>query len=199
MGGNIANGSPIGDLAPALIALDADLYLRCGTDQRQLKLEQFFIAYGQQDRQQSEWVEGLFIPKPRKGWRFSCYKLSRRFDQDISAVMGAFALKTSGDVIEEARIAFGGMAGIPQRAQHLEAALTGQPLEPPAREEESWIDAALAADFTPLNDVRASQAYRLLAARNLVQKCRLEAATNTPVRLAGDGLETCVLNLQEHQ
>ena len=199
VGGNIANGSPIGDLAPALIALDADIYLRRGTTKRQLKLEQFYIAYGQQDRQDAEWVEGLFIPKQQEGWRFSCYKLSRRFDQDISAVMGAFALKISGDVIEEARIAFGGMAGIPQRAHHLEDAITGQPLLPPAQADEDWIDTALAADFTPLNDVRASQAYRLLAARNLVQKCRLEAATSTPIRLAGDVLETGLLNLQEHQ
>ena len=199
VGGNIANGSPIGDLAPALIALDAAIYLRRGTEQRQLKLEDFFIAYGQQDRHDAEWVEGLFIPKPREGWLFSCYKLSRRFDQDISAVMGAFALKTSGGVIEDARIAFGGMAGIPQRAQHLEAALNGQPLQPPAQEDESWIDTALAADFTPLDDVRASQAYRYLAARNLLQKCRLEATTHTPIRLAGDGLEASLLNLQEQQ
>ena len=188
VGGNIANGSPIGDLAPALIALDADVLLRRGQKTRQLKLEEFFISYGQQDRQQSEWVEGLFIPKLQPGWRFSCYKLSRRFDQDISAVMGAFALKTDGTVIEQARVAFGGMAGIPQRATALETALSGQPLRPPEQINEHWIDDALAADFTPLTDVRASQSYRLLAARNLVQKCRLEAATDTSVRLAGTGL-----------
>ena len=188
VGGNIANGSPIGDLAPALIALNADVFLRRGQKKRQLKLEDFFISYGRQDRQESEWVEGLFIPKLATGWRFSCYKLSRRFDQDISAVMGAFALKTDGNVITKARIAFGGMAGIPQRAKALEDALTGQPVQPPEQIDEAWIDEALAADFTPLNDVRASQNYRLLAARNLVQKCRLEATTGTPIRLAGNGL-----------
>ena len=187
VGGNIANGSPIGDLAPALIALDADLHLRRGTETRQLKLEDFFITYGQQDRHKSEWVEGLFIPKLRPGWQFSCYKLSRRFDQDISAVMGAFALKTDGTVITDARIAFGGMAGIPQRAKTLEEVLIGQPICP-EQSEEKWIDEALAKDFTPLDDVRASQAYRLLAARNLLQKCRLEATTGTPIRLAGNRL-----------
>ena len=187
VGGNIANGSPIGDLAPALIALDADIWLRRGTETRQLKLDDFFITYGQQDRRESEWVEGLFMPKLQPGWRFSCYKLSRRFDQDISAVMGAFALKTENAVITDARIAFGGMAGIPQRAKSLEQALIGQTVSP-AQGEENWIDHALAEDFTPLDDVRASQAYRLLAARNLLQKCRLEASTGTPLRLAGSGL-----------
>ena len=193
VGGNIANGSPIGDLAPALIALGADVHLRRGQQTRQLKLEDFFISYGQQDRQPSEWVEGLFIPKLAAGWRFSCYKISRRFDQDISAVMGGFALKTDGEMIQQARIAFGGMAGIPQRAKTLEEAMAGQPLRPPEHTDESWIDDALAADFTPLDDVRASQAYRLLTARNLVQKCRLEAATDTQMRLAGDGLTSAGL------
>lgn len=193
VGGNIANGSPIGDLAPALIALDADLYLRVGPKQRQLKLEQFFLGYGHQDRKDAEWVESLFIPNLEEGWRFHCYKLSRRFDQDISAVMGAFALKVAGPLITQARIAFGGMAGTPQRAHKLEAAIVGQPLQPHDQEEQNWIETALAADFTPLNDVRASQAYRLLAARNLVRKCRLEAGTGTPLRLAGGGLITAGL------
>ena len=198
VGGNIANGSPIGDLAPALIALDADLYLRRGDARRQIKLETFFQSYGRQDRQKAEWVEGLFVPKLRQGWRFACYKLSRRFDQDISAVMAAFALKTDGRVITEARIAFGGMAGIPQRAQTLESALAGQPLSPSGDAEDGWIDDALATDFTPLTDVRASQAYRLLAARNLVQKCRLEMATGTPVRLAGDAMKTAAWMTVRH-
>ena len=192
VGGNIANGSPIGDLAPALIALDARLHLRRGTSERQLKLEQFFIDYGQQDRQEAEWLEGLTIPKLADGWRFYCYKLSRRFDQDISAVMGAFALKTTGETIIDARIAFGGMAGIPRRAHSLEAAAQGQPLRPPGQHDEGWIDTALGADFTPLDDVRASQAYRLLAARNVFQKCRLEAATGSPIRLAGAGLAASI-------
>ena len=190
VGGNIANGSPIGDLAPALIALDADLHLRRGEERRTIKLERFFLSYGHQDRQEGEWVEGLFVPKPEQGWRFACYKLSRRFDQDISAVMAAFALKTDAGAITTARIAFGGMAGIPQRAKTLESTLQGQPLSPSGDTEQSRIDAALAADFTPLSDVRASQAYRLLAARNLVQKCRLEMTTDTPVRLAGEAIRT---------
>jgi xanthine dehydrogenase small subunit len=190
VGGNIANGSPIGDLAPALIALDARLNLRCGANKRQLKLDDFFIAYGQQDRRPAEWVESLFIPKLKQGWRFRCFKLSRRFDQDISSVMGAFALQTDGAVISAARIAFGGMAAIPQRAKTLESAVMTQPLHP-QQNDESWIDPALADDFTPLSDVRASTGYRLLAARNLLQKCRLEIATGRSIRLVGAGHDLC--------
>ena len=187
VGGNIANGSPIGDLAPAFIALNSDLILRRGTEERRLKLEDFFLSYGQQDRQKSEWVDSLFVPKLSRGWKFNCYKLSRRFDQDISAVMGAFALKTEGSKITAARIAFGGMAGVPQRARSLEKTLIGQALEP-NKTDDAAIDTAIAADFKPLSDVRASAEFRLLGARNLLQKCRLEMAEGKPLRLAGDGL-----------
>ena len=194
VGGNIANGSPIGDLAPAFIALDTDLLLRRGKEERRLKLEDFFLSYGQQDWQQSEWVDGLFIPKLSRGWKFNCYKLSRRFDQDISAVMGAFALKIEDGKITAARIAFGGMAGVPQRARSLETALIGQALEPDKINEPA-IDSALADDFTPISDVRASAEYRLLGARNLLQKCRLEMIADKPVRLAGEGLASAGLSL----
>ncbi len=194
VGGNIANGSPIGDLAPAFIALDSDLLLRRGKEERWLKLEDFFLSYGQQDRQESEWVDCLFIPKLSEGWKFNCYKLSRRFDQDISAVMGAFALKIEDSKITAARVAFGGMAGVPQRAYSLEATLIGLPLQPDKRHEPA-IDSALAADFTPLSDVRASAKYRLLGARNLLQKCRLEMIADKPVRLAGEGLASAGLSL----
>ena len=193
VGGNIANGSPIGDLAPALIALDADLVLRRGREERTLKLEEFYLSYGQQNRQQSEWVDGLFIPKLPKDWRFNCYKLSRRFDQDISAVMGAFNLKVEGNRIMDVKIAFGGMAGIPQRAPSLEKVLIGQTLAP-KQCDDRFIDEALATDFSPLSDVRASADYRLLSARNLVQKCRLEMLSNKPIRLAGDGIAIAELD-----
>lgn len=183
VGGNIANGSPIGDLAPALIALNTKLHLRCGEKKRQVDLENFFIAYGKQDRQVAEWVEGLFVPRLSDGWHFNCHKLSRRFDQDISSVMGAFALQIGDGVIQEARVVFGGMAAIPKRATSLENELIGQPLRP-RKIDEDWIDNALQTDFTPLSDVRASNTYRLLAARNLLQKCRLELATGVTIRLA---------------
>ena len=125
---------------------------------------------------------GLFVPRLSEGWHFNCHKLSRRFDQDISSVMGAFALKIGNGIIQEARVAFGGMASIPKRATSLENELIGQPLRP-KKIDEDWIDNALQTDFNPLTDVRASSAYRLLAARNLLQKCRLELATGVSIRL----------------
>ncbi|RYH01406.1 xanthine dehydrogenase small subunit [Salipiger sp. IMCC34102] len=178
IGGNIANGSPIGDNPPALIALGATLHLRCGPVLRDLPLEDFFLAYGKQDRAPGEFVTGVTIPKGRGNHRV--YKISKRFDQDISAVCGAFDLEIAEGTITTARIAFGGMAGVPARAAKVEAALTGQPW---SRE---TIEAALPsmeADFEPLTDMRATSAYRLQAARNLLLRYHADlTGTDTDVR-----------------
>jgi xanthine dehydrogenase small subunit len=171
VGGNIANGSPIGDLPPALIALDARLTLRRGAERREIPLEDFFIAYGKQDRAPGEFVESVFVPRLHRDMRFACYKLSKRFDQDISAVMAAFRIKLEQGVVSEARLAFGGMAGTPKRALAAEAALTGEPFDDQALES---AVAALAEDFTPLTDMRASAAYRLKGAQNLLRRFHLE-------------------------
>ncbi|MFY0692275.1 MAG: xanthine dehydrogenase small subunit [Paracoccaceae bacterium] len=169
IGGNIANGSPIGDGPPALIALGATLHLRRGADRRDLPLEAFFLDYGKQDLAAGEFVEAVSFP--RQADRLRCYKLSKRFDQDISAVCGCFSITVQDGVVAEARIAFGGMAGIPKRASAVEAALTGQ----------SWSEAAVigalhafAEDFTPMSDMRASAAYRLETARNMLRRYFLE-------------------------
>ena len=162
IGGNIANGSPIGDGPPALIALGARLHLRKGGARRDMALEDFFLDYRKQDRQPGEFVEGVTIPASAPGLR--CYKLSKRFDQDISAVLGAFNVTVDGGRITTARIAFGGMAGIPKRAAAMEAALIGQPFALGVFEA---AKAAAAQDFTPLTDMRASAAYRLEAAGNM--------------------------------
>ncbi|MFY0310494.1 xanthine dehydrogenase small subunit [Leisingera sp. D0M16] len=165
VGGNIANGSPIGDTPPALIALGATLHLRKGDDRRELPLEDFFLDYGKQDRQPGEFVEAVSFP--RQPDALKVYKLSKRFDQDISAVLGAFNVTVENATITAARIAFGGMAGIPKRAANVEAALTGQPWT------EATIQAASAAfdqDFTPMTDMRASAEYRLETARNMLAR-----------------------------
>jgi xanthine dehydrogenase small subunit len=174
VGGNIANGSPIGDLAPALIALGARLHLRHGTTTRTLPLEDFFIAYRKQDRLPGELVTGLDVPRPGADVIFRCYKVSKRFDEDISAVMAAFALTISAGKVAGARIACGGMAGTPKRALHAEAALAGASLDDP----ETWRPAldALALDYDPLTDQRASSAYRRDVARNLLRKALMESA-----------------------
>ncbi len=165
IGGNIANGSPIGDAPPALIAMGAVLHLRRGKVRRDMALEDFFLDYRKQDRQPGEFVEAVTIPARAPG--LICYKLSKRFDQDISAVCGCFNLTLKGSKIDSARIAFGGMAGVPKRASAVEAALVGQ----------EWNAATIAAalpgfaqDFTPMSDMRASADYRLRGAQNLLTR-----------------------------
>lgn len=160
IGGNIANGSPIGDNPPALIALGATLHLRQGDTRRDMPIEDFFIAYGKQDRQSGEFVEAVTIPKSAPALR--CYKLSKRFDQDISAVCGCFNVTVEDTKITAARIAFGGMAGTPMRAALLEAALVGRPW---AFDTLQAAAAKLTEDFHPMSDMRASAAYRMEAAQ----------------------------------
>jgi xanthine dehydrogenase small subunit len=163
IGGNIANGSPIGDAPPALIALGAELHLRKGDTRRTIPLESFFIDYGKQDRDAGEFVEGITIPAQPD--RLRCYKLSKRFDQDISAVCGCLSITVENDTVTGAKLAYGGMAGIPKRAAHAEAALVGQPWT------EETVRAAMVAygqDFTPLTDMRASANYRLETAANML-------------------------------
>jgi xanthine dehydrogenase small subunit len=172
IGGNIANGSPIGDTPPALIALGATLRLQKGDAERDLALENFFLAYGKQDRAAGEFVKSVRVPKLKANERFRCYKISKRFDQDISAVLGAFKFTLAGSRLEAARIAFGGMAATPKRAREAETALAGADLV----NETSWQPAltALSRDFTPITDVRASAAYRGDVARALLRKALIE-------------------------
>jgi xanthine dehydrogenase small subunit len=182
--GNIANGSPIGDLPPMLIALAAEIELVGPASNRRLSLDAFFIDYGRQDRGVDEFVSGVLVPVTPTPL-FRAYKISKRFDQDISAVLGAFNLTVSEGRITSARLAFGGMAATPKRAAAAEAALTGAPLELASFEAAA---AELAVDFTPITDMRASADYRLQVAANLLLKYGLDV-TGAPVpRLTGAGL-----------
>ncbi|WP_341895064.1 xanthine dehydrogenase small subunit [Ferrovibrio terrae] len=174
LGGNIANGSPIGDSMPALIALGATLKLRSKTGSRSMPLEEFFLAYRKTALQPGEFVESVTVCKPGRQSRFGVYKLSKRFDQDISAVLAAFHVVLEGDTVHSARLAFGGMAGTPARAKQAEAALTGKRFIP--AEIETAVT-ALATDFKPMSDMRASAAYRLLAAQNLLRKFCVEVSS----------------------
>ncbi len=180
VGGNIANGSPIGDLPPVLIALGAELVLRRGGETRRIALEDFFIAYGRQDRAPGEFVVEIRVPVPAAGAKFFCHKISKRFDQDISAVLAAFHVVTEGSDIAEARLAFGGMAATPKRATAAETALAAG----------GWTEAGIAAaaaaldaDFAPLTDMRASAGYRLKVAQNLLRRFWLEIGGDAPARL----------------
>jgi xanthine dehydrogenase small subunit len=182
VGGNIANGSPIGDLAPALIALGGRVALRKGAATRNLPLEDFFIAYGKQDRAPGEFVLAVEAPHLSEGQHYRAFKVSKRFDEDISAVMMGVRLDLEGRRVVSARIACGGMAATPKRAANAEKALAGVSLDEPA----SWraARAALSSDFTPLTDQRASASYRMAIAANLVERALVEiAGTSAPTRI----------------
>jgi xanthine dehydrogenase small subunit len=136
-----------------------------------MPLERFFLSYGKQDREPGEFVESVRIPRPDPDTRIRIVKLSKRFDSDISALCGAFALRIEGGIVAEARIAFGGMAGIPARAPAGEAALVGKPW---SEETIETAAGAIAEDYRPLSDLRGSAEYRLAAAANLVRALWLE-------------------------
>ncbi len=171
IGGNIANGSPIGDLPPALIALDSKLILRQGSSRRKIAMEDYFLDYGVQDCRPGEFVEKIVIPIDKAGFR--SYKISKRFDQDISAVCGCFALEVDQGRINNARIAFGGMAATPKRATHVERFLVGRPFD------QTTINEAkehFRLDYQPISDMRASREYRLNVAQNLLQRYYVDRA-----------------------
>ena len=174
IGGNIANGSPIGDTPPALIALGARLRLRSKDGPREMALGDFFIEYGKQDRRPGEFVESIFVPDAGDAL-FAVHKLSKRREEDISTLCGAFLVRLDGERIAEARICYGGMAGTPKRAANAERALEGQPFT------EATVRDAMAAmerDYEPMSDQRASAAYRMAAAKNLLLRFVLEEAEN---------------------
>ncbi|HEX2116036.1 MAG TPA: xanthine dehydrogenase small subunit [Alphaproteobacteria bacterium] len=185
IGGNIANASPIGDGPPPLIALGATVVLVGPQGEREVAVEDFFLAYRRTALRAGEIVARIRIPIPDPAMKFAVWKVSKRFDQDISAVCGAFALRFVDGHIASARIAFGGMAAIPARAKLAEAALAGEPWTLAAAQAAA---AALDRDFVPITDMRASRDYRARVARNLLLRFYHEtagAAPETRVRAYG--------------
>jgi xanthine dehydrogenase small subunit len=169
LGGNIANGSPIGDSPPALIAIGASILLNQNGKHRKIAIEDFFIKYGQQDRHPGEFIESIEIPLTEKNLK--CYKISKRFDQDISAICGCFNITLEKSRVKAARIAFGGMAEIPKRAASVEKFLVGRIWS------EKTISGAMIEfdkDFNPISDLRATSGYRKITAKNLLKKYYLE-------------------------
>jgi xanthine dehydrogenase small subunit len=175
VGGNVANGSPIGDMPPMLIALGATLALRLGDEERQMPIEKFFTDYGKQDRKASELVWRIDVPLTRPNQVFKAYKIAKRFDQDISAVMGAFLFTLEGNRIADVRIAFGGMAATPKRAVKAENELRGKTLA-----EAMYVKLE---DYAPIADMRASAAYRRETAQALLTKALLELQGETQTRV----------------
>lgn len=188
IGGNIANGSPIGDTPPAFIALDARLQLRSGDKKREIPLEDFFVDYGKQDRLPGEVVTGITIPKLAQAQTFKCFKISKRFDQDISSVLIACRFTVEKQTIVEARIAYGGMAATPKRAKICESLLQNCSLSDVIQIDKAV--AALAQDFTPMSDMRASAQYRMKVAGNLllkaIEETRVSDTSNTRLAYVGE-------------
>jgi xanthine dehydrogenase small subunit len=179
--GNVANGSPIGDSIPALIALGAEIELCRGSSTRRMPLEQFYLGYQKKALNPGEFVSGVIVPAPVAGQLLASFKLSKRIDQDISAVCATFCLRTQGERVLSARLAYGGMAAIPSRAPHAERAL----------ESLGWNEqglkqaiAALAEDFKPLSDMRASGPYRLRTAGALLKRFYLQSRGGGALRTA---------------
>lgn len=178
MGGNVANGSPIGDSAPVLLALDARVVLRHGAAERTLPLDGFYLDYMKNQREPGEVLVRIEVPLPGPALQVRAYKLSKRFDCDISGLACGFAIRLDGDVVREARFAFGGLAATVKRARAAEAAAVGQPWnEATARA----AQAALAPDFQPLDDLRGSAGYRQRSARALLQRFWLETRPADPL------------------
>lgn len=178
LGGNVANGSPIGDSMPWLIAVGSEVVLQGPAGQRVLPLEAFYLDYQKKDLRTDEIVAVVRVPLPRENVQFRTYKLAKRFDQDISAVCAAFAFTLDGDQIIDARIAYGGMAATPRRAPRAESALTG------LRWNEANLRVAmdmLAQDFKPLSDMRASGTYRMQTAQNLLRRFWFETRLDAPL------------------
>lgn len=182
IGGNVANGSPIGDTPPVLIALGASITLRKGVHRRSIPVEDFFVDYGKQDLGEGEFLESISVPRPAAHTIHAAYKISKRRDEDISSVCAAFNVTVEGGKITAARIAFGGMAATPKRAANVEAALVGKDWS-----EATIMQAAtrLGEDFSPLTDWRASSEYRLQVSKNLFRRFWLEQQnSDAPVRLS---------------
>ncbi len=184
LAGNIANGSPIGDSMPALLVLDTSLVLRRGAARRTLALDAFYLDYMKNALAPGEFVEKILIPLPVDGQQVESYKISKRFDQDISAVCGAYRVVLDGDRVSDIRIAYGGMAAIPQRARQSEKVLSGK-----AWTEDSIAEAikALDADYSPISDMRSSAAYRRQVCANLLYRFYLDSTGAADERLYAYG------------
>jgi len=191
MGGNVANSSPIGDSAPILMALDARLELRKGQDVREVALTDFYLDYMKNDLQAGEFVQAITVPLAAFARQVRGYKVSKRFDCDISALCAGMAIALDGDRVASVRLAYGGMAATVRRAAQAETALLGQPW---SQDSVRAAQTALAQDFQPLTDMRASSGYRLQVAQNLLQRLWLETRAVAPL----DSGSTSVFSVMPH-
>lgn len=195
LGGNIANASPIGDTPPVLLALASRLWLAGPEGERELPLDDFFLDYKQTALREGEVIRAIFLPRPEPGRHLKVWKLSKRREDDISAVLGAFCWRLDEGVLREVRLAFGGMAATPRRARAAEAALEGQAPSPAAFQAARL---ALTEDFQPMSDVRGSADYRRRAAANLLERLRLVLLNGQPTHPADHPDREVMLHAYAH-
>ena len=176
LAGNIANGSPIGDSMPCLLALGTTLHLRRGEKTRHVAMDSFYTGQKQNVLKPGEFIEAIELPKPVRGHRFHAHKVSKRFEQDISATCCALHYRVVKGVLKDVRLAYNGLTPSPARAPKIEAVLEGRT---PGEVTPQALDAAIAASFTPRDGLRATWAYRALIARNLVLQFLESAAEET--------------------
>ena len=191
LGGNVANGSPIGDTPPVLMALDASIDLRQGDRVRRLRLDEFYLDYMKNRMEPGEFVQAISVPLAALKRQVRAYKISKRYDCDISALCAGLAVELDGSTVAAARLAYGGMAATVRRAARAEAAIVGQPWN------QATVNAAklaLAQDFKPLSDMRASAEYRLQVAQNLLQRLWLETRAEHPLATSA----TSVFSVMPH-
>jgi xanthine dehydrogenase small subunit len=186
LGGNVANGSPIGDSMPALIALGGSVVLARAGGVREMPLEAFYLGYQKNARVPGEVVTAVRLPRRAPGLLLRAYKISKRYDQDISAVFACFAIALDGGRVAAARIGCGGVAPVPVRARATEARLAGQPWR---RETIEAAAGTLATEFTPIDDLRASAAYRQQVLGNLLRRLWSEATSAAPSRVEAVAVE----------
>lgn len=167
IGGNIGNASPIGDTPPCLIALDATLVLYSQAGERELPIEEFFLDYRKTDLKAGEFIKAIRLPKLSNAQEFRVYKISKRYDQDISAVVGAYRIELEDNTVLDARIAYGGMAAIPKRGVACETALIGNAWDLATA---MTMLGVIQEDYQPISDHRASKEYRFQVAGNLFQR-----------------------------
>ena len=168
--GNIATASPIGDNLPLLLALDSKIVLQGIKKSKVISINDFFISYRKTKLKTGQFIHSIRIPIVEKNI-FKAYKISKRFDDDISSVCAAFNIKIENKKIKNIKIAYGGMAAIPKRAIYCERSLLNSQITPEIIEK---AKNALEKDFSPISDMRASGKYRKIVAKNLLEKCFLE-------------------------
>lgn len=179
LGGNVANGSPIGDSMPALIAVGATVTLQSVCGLREMPLEDLYLDYMKKDMGVDEVVVAVTLPIPAKFQRFRCYKLSKRYDSDISAVFAAFAIELDENKVSHCKVAFGGMAATPKRASHCEQSIIGSAWNETTAKQAMQL---LKKDYQPLSDMRASDSNRMQSAMNLLYRFYLETRLDSPLQ-----------------